>query len=168
MSYYVSMLANKEEVTASFTDRINEETDPEAKKKLQAMREYFDQMDMKNGYRDLKGDRETALQERINARDLRIAHLGDRHLAMAEQQKKELQSLFDEDDIMRAQGQDSITSRTEEIAERLQDELDERDHVDEDTTPEEEIREKEEQKEAENQSEETENALSEKEQLEYA
>ncbi len=168
MSYYVSMLANKEEVTASFNDRINEETDPEAKKKLQAMMEYFDQMDMKNGYRDLKEDRETALQERINARDLRIAHLGDRHLVMAEQQKKELQSLFDEDDIMRAQGQDSITSRTEEIAERLQDKLDERDHVDEDTTPEEEIREKEEQKEAEYKREETENALSEKEQLEYS
>ncbi|MDE7418345.1 MAG: hypothetical protein K2N44_18920 [Lachnospiraceae bacterium] len=167
MSYYVSMLANKEEVTASFNDRINEETDPEEKKKLQAMMEYFDQMDMKNGYRDLKEDRETALQERINARDLRIAHLGDRHLVTAEQQKKELQSLFDEDDIMRAQGQDSITSRTEEIAERLQDKLDERDHVDEDTTPEEEIREKEEQKEAEYKWEETENALSEKEQLEY-
>ena len=85
---------------------------------------------------------------------------------MAEQQKKDLQSLFDENDIMRTQGQSSITNRTEEIAERLQDKLDERDHVDEDTTPEEEIREKEEQKEEEYKDEETENASLEKEQLE--
>lgn len=164
MSYYVRTLANNEEVKASFMDRIEAAADPEAKKKLQAMMEYFEGMDMKNGYHDLEKDREFALQERINARDLRIAHLGSRHLMMAEQQKKELQSLFDEDDIMRAQGQDGITSRTEEIADRLQDKLDERDHIDEDTTPEEEIREKEEQQEEENKSEETGNVLSEKDQ----
>lgn len=168
MSYYVSALANNEEVKASFMDRIGEAADPVAKKKLQAMMEYFEGMDMKNGYHDLKEDREFALQERINARDLRIAHLGDRHFVLAEQQKKELQSLFDEDDIMRAQGQDSITSRTEEIADRLQDKLDERDHIDEDTTPEEEIREKEEQQEEENKSGETGNVLTEKEQPDEA
>lgn len=168
MSYYVSTLANNEDVKASFKNRIKEETDPEAKKKLQAMMEYFDQMEMKNGYRDLKEDREFALQERITARDLRIAHLGDRHFVMAEQQKKELQSLFDEDDIMRAQGQGGITSRTEEIAERLQDKLDERDHIDEDSAPEEEIREKEDQQEEENKSEETENAFTEREQSDEA
>lgn len=164
MSYYVTTLANNEDVKASFKDRIKAETDPEAKKKLQAMMEYFEQMDMKNGYRDLKRDREFALHERITARDLRIAHLGDRHFVMAEQQKKELQSFFDEDDILRARGQDGITSRTEEIADRLQDKLDERDHIDEDTTPEEEIREKEEQQEEENKSEETGNVLPKKDQ----
>lgn len=159
MSYYVSTLANNADVKASFKDRIKAETDPEAKKKLQAMMEYFEQMDMKNGYRDLKRDREFALQERITARDLRIAHLGDRHFILAEQQKKELQSLFDEDDIMRAQGQDGITSRTEEIAEHLQDKLDERDHIDEDTAADEKIHDKEQQEEEKN--EETENVLTE-------
>lgn len=164
MSYYVSTLANNEEVKASFMDRIEEAADPEAKKKLRAMMEYFEGMDMKNGYHDLEEDREFALQERINARDLRIAHLGDRHFVLAEQQKKELQSLFDEDDIMRVQGQDSITSRTEEIADRLQDKLDERDHIDEDITADEKIHDKEQQEE-ENKSEETEIVLSEKDQL---
>lgn len=152
MSYYVGMLANSEDVKASFKDRIDEETDPEAKKKLQVMMEYFEQMDMKNGYGDLKRDREFALQERITARNLRIAHLGSRHLVLAEQLKKELQSMSDEDDIMRAQEQGSIASHTEELAERLQDKLDERDHIDEELNLEEEIREGEEEK-----SEETEN-----------
>lgn len=147
MTSYVGMLANKEEVNASFQARIGEETDPEAKKKLQAMMAYFDQIEMKDGYHDIKKDREFALQERITARDLRIAHLGSRHLAMAEQQEKELQSLFDEDDILRAQGQDGVSSRTEEIAERLQEKLDERDQVDNDTKSDEEIRKEEDQKE---------------------
>lgn len=156
MSYYVAALANNDDVKKSFMERIKKETDPDARKKLQAKMEYFEHMEMKNGYRDLKRDREFALQERITARDLRIAQLGGRHLAMAQQQKEELQSLFDEDDIMRAQGQGGITSRTEEVAERLQEKLDERDHVDEDMTPEEEIREKEEQKEEEPEKEKTE------------
>ncbi|MDE7031523.1 MAG: hypothetical protein K2P63_16390, partial [Lachnospiraceae bacterium] len=119
---------------------------------IRARMEYFEQMDMKNGYGDLKRDREFALQERITARNLRIAHLGNRHLVLAEQLKKELQSMSDEDDIMRAQEQGSIASRTEELAERLQDKLDERDHIDEELKLEEEIREGEEEK-----SEETEN-----------
>ncbi|MCI8899640.1 MAG: hypothetical protein HFH76_03255, partial [Lachnospiraceae bacterium] len=109
MSDYVIALASNEEVKASFKERIEKETDPEAKKKLGALMDYFENMEMKNGYRDLKRDREFALQERITARDLRIAHLGNRHLAMAERQEKELQSLFDEDDILRAQGQDGVT-----------------------------------------------------------
>ncbi len=162
MKYYVSTLANNEEVKASFKDRIKKETDPEAKKKLQAFMEYFDGMEMKNGYHDLKKDREFALQERITARDLRIAHLGDRHFVLAEQQKKEMQSLSDEDDIMRAQGQDGIASRTEDVANRLQEKLDERDHVDGDSTPDEEIKDSEDKKDEETKDSETESTLSEK------
>lgn len=164
MSDYVIALANNEEVKASFKERIKKETDPEAKKKLGALMDYFENMEMKNGYRDLKRDREFALQERITARDLRIAHLGNRHLAMAERQEQELQSLFDEDDILRAQGQDGVTGRTEDVAERLQEKIDERDHVDGDTTLDEEIRENEEQKEAEEKSGATQNTSAEKEQ----
>ena len=164
MSDYVIALANNEEVKASFKERIKKETDPEAKKKLGALMDYFENMEMKNGYRDLKRDREFALQERITARDLRIAHLGNRHLAMAERQEKELQSLFDEDDILRTQGQDGVTGRTEDVAERLQEIIDERDHVDGDTTLDEEIRENEEQKEEEEKSGETQNTSAEKEQ----
>ena len=164
MSDYVIALASNEEVKASFKERIEKETDPEAKKKLGALMDYFENMEMKNGYRDLKRDREFALQERITARDLRIAHLGNRHLAMAERQEKELQSLFDEDDILRAQGQDGVTERTEDVAERLQENIDERDHVDGDTTLDEEIRENEEQKEEEEKSGETQNTSAEKEQ----
>lgn len=164
MSDYVIALANNEEVKASFKERIEKETDPEAKKKLGALMDYFENMEMKNGYHDLKRDREFALQERITARDLRIAHLGNRHLAMAERQEKELQSLFDEDDILRAQGQDGVTGRTEDVAERLQEIIDERDHVDGDTAPDEEIRENEEQKEEEEKSGETQNTSAEKEQ----
>ncbi len=164
MSDYVIALASNEEVKASFKERIEKETDPEAKKKLGALMDYFENMEMKNGYRDLKRDREFALQERITARDLRIAHLGNRHLAMAERQEKELQSLFDEDDILRAQGQDGVTERTEDVAERLQEIIDERDHVDGDTTLDEEIRENEEQKEEEEKSGETQNTSAEKEQ----
>ncbi len=164
MSHYVIALANNEEVKASFKERIKEETDPEAKKKLGALMDYFENMEMRNGYRDLKRDREFALQERITARDLRIAHLGNRHLVMAERQEQELQSLFDEDDILRAQGQDGVTGRTEDVAERLQEKIDERDHVDGDTAPDEEIRENEEQKEAEEKSGATQNASAEKEQ----
>ena len=70
MKYYVSTLANNEEVKASFKDRIKKETDPEAKKKLQAFMEYFDGMEMKNGYHDLKEDREFALQERIDRKSV--------------------------------------------------------------------------------------------------
>lgn len=147
MKYFVSTFANNEEVKASFKDRIEKETNPEAKKKLQALMAYFDGMEMKDGYNDLKRDREFAVQERITVRDLRIAHLGSRHLAMAERQEKELQSLFDEDDILRTQGQDGVSSRTEEIAERLQEKLDERDQVDNDTKSDEEIRKEEDQKE---------------------
>ncbi len=164
MSDYVIALANNEEVKASFKERIKKETDPEAKKKLGALMDYFENMEMKNGYRDLKRDREFALQERITARDLRIAHLGNRHLAMAERQEKELQSLFDEDDILRAQGQDGVTGRTEDVAERLQEKIDERDHVYGDITLDEEIRENEEQKEAEEKSGATQNTSAETEQ----
>ncbi len=72
--------------------------------------------------------------------------------------------MFDEDDILRAQGQDGVTGRTEDVAERLQEIIDERDHVDGDTAPDEEIRENEEQKEEEEKSGETQNTSAEKEQ----
>ena len=49
---------------------------------------------------------------------------------LAEQREKELQSLFDEDDILRAQGQSGVASRTADVAERLQEKLDDRDHMD--------------------------------------
>ena len=106
---------------------------------------YFNSLSMKGGLYALKEDREYALQERITARDLRIAHLGDNHFSMAAHQKKELQSLFDEDDIMRLRGQSSILNRMEEISERLQEKLDERGQIDEDTGKDEKIRDNEEQ-----------------------
>ena len=71
--------------------------------------------------------------------------LGDNHFSMAAHQKKELQSLFDEDDIMRLRGQSSILKRMEEISERLQEKLDERGQIDEDTGKDEKIRDNEEQ-----------------------
>lgn len=63
---------------------------------------------------------------------------------------------------MRAQGQDGITSRTEDVAKRLQEKLGERDHVDGDTTPDEEIRDSEDRKEEETKNSETQNTLTEK------
>ena len=71
--------------------------------------------------------------------------LGDNHFSMAAHQKKELQSLFDEDDIMRLRGQSSILKRMEEISEPLQEKLDERGQIDEDTGKDEKIRDNEEQ-----------------------
>lgn len=163
MSNYVGTLADHGEMEESFKKRIESECDEKSREKLRAMSDYFLDLDYKNEIESLAKDRAHALQERINARDLRIAHLGSRHLVMAEQQKKELLSLFDEDDIMRAQGQDGITSRTEEIADRLQRKLDERDHVDEDTTADEKIHDKEQQEE-ENTGKETANASPEEKQ----
>lgn len=151
MSDYVATLVNPDMMRQYFGERIEAETDENAKKKLSMMYDYFMSLDMKNGIENLSKDRAHALQEKRNAKDLRIAHLGSRHLAMAAQQEKELQSLFDEDDILRAQGQGSVADHTEDVAERLQEKLDERDHVDEKESIEEET---------------TEEILSEKEQLE--
>lgn len=131
MSDYVATLVNPDMMRQYFGERIEAETDENAKKKLSMMYDYFMSLDMKNGIENLSKDRAHALQEKRNAKDLRIAHLGSRHLAMTAQQEKELQSLFDEDDILRAQGQGSVADHTEDIAERLQEKLDERDHVDE-------------------------------------
>lgn len=151
MSDYVATLVNPDMMRQYFGERIEAETDENAKKKLSMMYDYFMSLDMKNGIENLSKDRAHALQEKRNAKDLRIAHLGSRHLAMAAQQEKELQSLFDEDDILRAQGQGSVADHTEDVAERLQEKLDERDHVDEKESIEEET---------------TEEILSEKERLE--
>lgn len=151
MSDYVATLVNPDMMRQYFGERIEAETDENAKKKLSMMYDYFMSLDMKNGIENLSKDRAHALQEKRNAKDLRIAHLGSRHLAMTAQQEKELQSLFDEDDILRAQGQGSVADHTEDVAERLQEKLDERDHVDEKEPIEEET---------------TEEILSEKERLE--
>ena len=137
----------------SFQQRIRIEEDPEVQEKLKAKMKYFNSLSMKGGLYALKEDREYALQERITARDLRIAHLGDNHFSMAAHQKKELQSLFDEDDIMRLRGQSSILNRMEEISERLQEKLDERGQIDEDTETDEEIRDNEDKNDVLNQEE---------------
>ena len=131
MSDYVATLVNPDMMRQYFGERIGAETDENARKKLSMMYDYFMSLDMKNGIENLSKERAYALQEKRNAKDLRIAHMGSRHLVMAEQQKKELQSLFDEDDILRAQGQGSIADHTEDIAERLQEKLDERDQIEE-------------------------------------
>ena len=130
MSDYVATLASPDMMRKYFGDRIAAESDEGARKKLEAMSEYFMNLDMKNEIGSLSESRAQALQKKINARDLRIAHLGSRHLVLAEQREKELQSLFDEDDILRAQGQGGVASRTADVAERLQEKLDDRDHID--------------------------------------
>ena len=81
---------------------------------------------------------------------------------MAAHQKKELQALFDEDDIMRLRGQSSVLNRMEDISERLQEKLDERGQIDEDTTPDEEIRDKEEQEKEEAHNQEAQDEMFEK------
>ncbi len=130
MSDYVATLASPDMMREYFGERIAAESDEGARKKLEAMSEYFMNLDMKNEIGSLSESRAQALQKKINARDLRIAHLGSRHLVLAEQREKELQSLFDEDDILRAQGQSGVASRTADVAERLQEKLDDRDHMD--------------------------------------
>ena len=144
MEDFVCSLANNEEVKESFKQRIRVEEDPEIRKKLEAKMKYFNSLPMKNGLMTLKDDREYALQERITARDLRIAHLGDNHFGMAERQKSELQSVF-EANILKSQGQNSVLNRMEDISARLQEKLDERGQIDKDTAPDEEIRDKEQQ-----------------------
>lgn len=139
MSDYVATLVNPDMMRQYFDERIEAETDENTKKKLSMMYDYFMGLDMKNGIENLSKDRAYALQEKRNAKDLRIAHLGSRHLTMAAQQEKELQSLFDENDILRTQGQGSVADHTEDIAERLQEKIDERDHIDEKEPIEEEI-----------------------------
>jgi len=144
MEDFVCSLANNEEVKESFKQRIRVEEDPEVREKLEAKMKYFNSLPMKGGLYALKEDREYALQERITARDLRIAHLGDNHFSMAERQKSEMQSIFEEN-ILKSQGQNSVLNRMEDITERLQEKLDERDQIEEDTAPDEEIHDKEDQ-----------------------
>ena len=148
MSDFVANLVNDKIMKDLFEKRIEvakDAGDEIKQKKLEAMKDYFLGLKNKNQLHDLTEEREFALQERITARDLRIAHLGDNHFSMAAHQKKELQSLFDEDDIMRLRGQSSILNRMEEISERLQEKLDERGQIDEDTGKDEKIRDNEEQ-----------------------
>lgn len=148
MSDFVANLVNDKIMKDLFDERIEvakDAGDEIKQKKLEAMKDYFLGLKNKNQLHDLTEEREFAMQERITARDLRIAHLGDNHFSMAAHQKKELQSLFDEDDIMRLRGQSSVLNRMEEVSERLQEKLDERDQLDEDSVPDEEIRDNEEQ-----------------------
>lgn len=144
MEDFVCALANNAEMKNSFEQRISAEEDPAVREKLEAKMRYFNSLPMKGGLYALKEDREYALQERITARDLRIAHLGDNHFGMAERQKSELQSVF-EANILKSQGQNSVLNRMEDISARLQEKLDERGQIDKDTAPDEEIRDKEQQ-----------------------
>ncbi len=57
-------------------------------KKLEAMKDYFLGLKYKNQLHDLTEEREFALQERITARDLRIAHLGDNHFPWQRTRRK--------------------------------------------------------------------------------
>ena len=143
MSDFVANLVNDKIMKDLFDERIEvakDAGDEIKQKKLEAMKDYFLGLKNKNQLHDLTEEREFAMQERITARDLRIAHLGDNHFSMAAHQKEELQSLFDEDDIMRLRGQSSVLNRMEEVSERLQEKLDERDQLDKDTETDEEIR----------------------------
>lgn len=144
MEDFVCALANNAEMKTSFEQRISAEEDPAVREKLEAKMRYFNSLPMKGGLYALKEDREYALQERITARDLRIAHLGDNHFGMAERQKSELQSVF-EANILKSQGQNSVLNRMEDISARLQEKLDECGQIDKDTAPDEEIRDKEQQ-----------------------
>lgn len=115
--------------------KMNNETQISVKEKIAAMSDYVATLASPDMMREYFGERIAAesdegARKKINARDLRIAHLGSRHLVLAEQREKELQSLFDEDDILRAQGQSGVASRTADVAERLQEKLDDRDHMD--------------------------------------
>lgn len=115
--------------------KMNNETQISVKEKIAAMSDYVATLASPDMMREYFGERIAAesdegARKKINARDLRIAHLGSRHLVLAEQREKELQSLFDEDDILRAQGQGGVASRTADVAERLQEKLDDRDHID--------------------------------------
>ena len=156
MSDFVANLVNNKIMKDLFEKRIEvakDAGDEIKQKKLEAMKDYFLGLKYKNQLHDLTEEREFALQERITARDLRIAHLGDNHFSMAAHQKKELQSLFDEDDIMRLRGQSSVLNRMEDTTKRLQEKLDERDHIDEDTETDEEIRDNEDKNDVLNQEE---------------
>ncbi len=156
MSDFVANLVNDKIMKDLFEKRIEvakDAGDEIKQKKLEAMKDYFLGLKNKNQLHDLTEEREFAMQERITARDLRIAHLGDNHFSMAAHQKKELQSLFDEDDIMRLRGQSSVLNRMEDTTERLQEKLDERDHIDEDTETDEEIRDNEDKNDVLNQEE---------------
>jgi hypothetical protein len=156
MSDFVANLVNDKIMKDLFEKRIEvakDAGDEIKQKKLEAMEDYFLGLKNKNQLHDLTEEREFAMQERITARDLRIAHLGDNHFSMAAHQKKELQSLFDEDDIMRLRGQSSVLNRMEDTTERLQEKLDERDHIDEDTETDEEIRDNEDKNDVLNQEE---------------
>ena len=156
MSDFVANLVNDKIMKDLFEKRIEvakDAGDEIKQKKLEAMKDYFLGLKNKNQLHDLTEEREFAMQERITARDLRIAHLGDNHFSMAAHQKKELQSLFDEDDIMSLRGQSSVLNRMEDTTERLQEKLDERDHIDEDTETDEEIRDNEDKNDVLNQEE---------------
>ena len=84
MSDYVATLVNPEMMQQYFDERIGTESDENTREKLSMMYDYFMSLDMKNGIENLSKDRAHALQEKRNAKDLRIAHIGSRHLVMAE------------------------------------------------------------------------------------
>lgn len=76
MSDYVATLVNPDMMRQYFGERMEAETDENTKKKLSMMYDYFMSLDMKDEIQNLSKDRAHALQEKRNAKDLRIAHLG--------------------------------------------------------------------------------------------
>ena len=135
--------AQKDMVTAS----MQQEEISRKNSELIMMIESFEEQDKDD---EQMSEDEEQSEEKENSSEqpegsLMEGQLGDNHFSMAAHQKKELQSLFDEDDIMRLRGQSSILNRMEEISERLQEKLDERGQIDEDTETDEEIRDNEEQ-----------------------
>lgn len=128
MSDFVCTLGDGKEIKESFQKRIENETDESAKKKLTAMMDYFNGLTMKNVYHDLKQEREYALQGKINARDLRIAYLGNRNLMFAGREEA-LQEQAGVENFIRKQGQGYVAGYAQEISERLQKLLDDRDHI---------------------------------------
>ena len=133
--------AQRDMVTAS----MQQEEISRKNSELLMMIESFEEQDEDEISEEAKQPEEKENSSEQPEGSLMEGQLGDNHFSMAAHQKKELQSLFDEDDIMRLRGQSSILKRMEEISERLQEKLDERGQIDEDTETDEEIRDNEEQ-----------------------
>ena len=133
--------AQRDMVTAS----MQQEEISRKNSELLMMIESFEEQDEDEISEEAKQPEEKENSSEQPEGSLMEGQLGDNHFSMAAHQKKELQSLFDEDDIMRLRGQSSILKRMEEISERLQEKLDERGQIDEDTGKDEKIRDNEEQ-----------------------
>ena len=141
--------AQRDMVTAS----MQQEEISRKNSELLMMIESFEEQDEDEISEEAKQPEEKENSSEQPEGSLMEGQLGDNHFSMAAHQKKELQSLFDEDDIMRLRGQSSVLNRMEDTTERLQEKLDERDHIDEDTETDEEIRDNEDKNDVLNQEE---------------